>query len=148
MHLVKHEYLIKIPQGNDNGGNQTFTSFTWRTTKPNYKSKQRRHDSEYMKQLKQHMKCFNYGEFGHWSIKCLHRLKKKKYIFLKNDTNVFKTTNLNSFSNGKVCALGLLHEHQSLKGLAILGMVASTQFCEERALGKHHKTAYKIDILK
>jgi hypothetical protein len=39
MHLFKHEYLILIPQGNDNGGNQTFfTSFTWRTTKPNYKS--------------------------------------------------------------------------------------------------------------
>jgi hypothetical protein len=101
-----------------------------------------------MKQLKQHTKCFNYGEFGHWSTKCLHPVKKKKDIFLKNDTNVVKTTNLNFFSNGKVCAFGLLHEHQSLLGLVILSMVASRQFCEECALGKHHKTSYKIDIMK
>jgi hypothetical protein len=98
--------------------------------------------------MKQCTKCSNYGKFGHWSTKCLHPLKKKKYISLKNDTNVVKTTNLNSSSNGKVCAFGLLHEHQSLKRLAILDMVALTQFCEECALGKDHKTSYKIDIMK
>jgi len=99
-----------------------------------------------MKELKQHTKYFNYCEFGHWSTKCLHPLKKKKFYFLNAD--VVKTTNSNSSSNGKVCAFGLLHEHQNLKGLAILDMVASTQFCEGCALGKHHKTSYKIDIMK
>ncbi len=101
-----------------------------------------------MKELKQHTKCFNYGEFGHWSTKCLHPLKKKKDILLKSDGNVVKTTNLDSSSNGKVCAFGLLHEHQSFKNLVILDMVALTQFCEGCALGKHHKTFYKIDIMK
>ncbi len=83
-----------------------------------------------MKELKQHTKCFNYGKFGHWSTKCLHPLKKKD-ILLKSDVNVVKTTNLNSSSNGKVCAFGLLHEHRSLKSLVIFDMVASTQFVRD-----------------
>jgi hypothetical protein len=67
---------------------------------------------------------------------------------LKSDANVVKTTNLDSSSNGKVCTFGLLHEHQSLKSLVVFDMVASTQFCEGCALGKHHKTSCKIDIMK
>jgi hypothetical protein len=58
-----------------------------------------------------------------------------------------KTTNLDSSSNGKVCAFGLLHE-QSFKNLVILDMVAPTQFCEGCAHGKHHKASNKIDIMK
>jgi hypothetical protein len=38
--------------------------------KPNFKSKQHKCDNKYIKELKQHTKCFKCGEFGHWSIEC------------------------------------------------------------------------------
>jgi hypothetical protein len=57
--------------------------------------------------------------------------KEEERCFFENDANVVKTTNLNFSSNGKVCAFGLLHEHQSFKNLSILDMVAMTHFVKD-----------------
>jgi hypothetical protein len=49
------------------------------------------------------MKCFNYKEFGQWSIECQQPIKRKLKDSKRNDANVANTTKDSSFDE-EVCA--------------------------------------------